>query len=318
MEYYLNKENFMKKIITTLIVIPALLLLACGAADTIFKTLEKSKLAPPLGLESITQNGQVTLLWYTSNYEKDFGGYFIFQAEGNLEDASPDSALSNVFVKVDSVPINDASGTNFSNGVVTKVRSGLTNGKTYSFAIVAYNKKNMKKISYPSNIITDTPRPEISTVTIKSAKTAQVVGNNAQAGFDFDSFTVVEVPVSVYTSTNGADIVNEAFDPSKGTDIRLWLAGMNGAGIQDLGYMENLDKSDVAPLFGYSQQGKSIAVTLGHVFAIKTGGNKFGKIIITSIGDSPDYALTFNAAFQTLEGNQNYKVVPLDYMLGLH
>jgi hypothetical protein len=92
---------------------------------------------------------------------------------------------------------------------------------------------------------------------------------------------------------------------------------MNGAGLQDLGYMENLDKADIAPDQGYSLEGKSIAVLLGHVFAVKTGSNKYGKIIVTAIGTSPDYSITFNAAFQTLEGNRNYKVVPLDYTLGL-
>jgi hypothetical protein len=310
----------MKKITIILIVAAFItLLLSCKGADTIFKTLEKSKLAPPLGLSSITQSGQITLLWYTSNYEKDFGGYFVFQAEGDLTSMSSDSALSSAFVKMDSVVINDkdADMQNYSDKIVTSVRKGLINGKTYSFAVATYNKKDKKKISYPSNIIKDTPRPEIATVTLKSASTNQVTGDDTQAGFDFDTFTVVEVPAKGYTNANGADIINEAFDPSSGSTIRPWLSGMNGAGLQDLGYMENLDKADIAPELGYSQEGKSIAVILGHVFAVKTGSNKYGKIIVTAIGSSPDYSITFNAAFQTQDGNRNYKTVPLDYMLGL-
>lgn len=310
----------MKKIILVSVLTAFVLLhIACKDAETIFKTLEKSKLAPPLGLQSITQNQQITLFWYSSNYEKDFGGYFVFQADGDLTAASNDSALGSAFVKVDSVVFNekDADTKNYSDDVVPLVRQGLTNGKTYSFAVVTYNKKDKKKISYPSNIIKDTPRPEISTITLKSASTNQVAGDDTQAGFDFDTFAVVEVPAKGYVNANGADIINEAFDPSSGSSIRPWLAGMNGGGLQDLGYMENLDKSDVAPEQGYSLEGKSIAVLLGHVFAVKTGENKFGKIIVTAIGDAPDYSITFNAAIQTQAGNRNYKSIPIDYMLGL-
>jgi hypothetical protein len=308
----------MKKIIFTLILVPVFMLLSCNGADTIFKTLEKSKLAPPLGLKSVTQNGQVTLFWYTSNYEKDFGGYFIFQADGDYTTESSDSALSNVFVKVDSVPVNTKDTSNYSDQIQTKIRTGLLNGNTYSFAVATYDKKDHKKISYPSNIIKDSPRPDISSIVVKSASTNQVAGNDAAAGFDFNTLTVVSVPASGYTNTNGADIINEAFDPSSGGNIRPWLAGMNGAGLQDLGYMGSLDDADIAPSAGYSEQGKSISVLAGHVYAVKTGDNKYGKLIITAIGSAPDYSITFNAAFQNLSGERNYKVVPIDYVLGIH
>jgi hypothetical protein len=291
------------------------LLMACGATDTIFKTLEKTKFSPPLGLRSVTQDKQVTLYWYTSNYEKDFGGYFILKAQGDYTSSSSDSSLNEtIFFKADSLIL-----TGSSDKVQQKTITGLTNGITYSFAVVAFDKDDKEKISYPSNIIADTPRPGINTVVVKSASTNDVTGDDSKAGFDFNNFTVVDVPVSDYINTNGADIINEAFDLSAAnTNIRPWLAGMNGAGIQDLGYMSDLDGTDVAPSGGYSDQGKSISVLLNHVYAVKTGDGGYGKLLVTSIGGAPDYSITFNAAFQTKLNDRNYKIVDWNYLLGIH
>lgn len=273
----------------------------------------KEKLSPPLGLHSVTGNGQVTLFWYTSNYEEDFQGYYIFKASGDLTGQTSDSSLSASFALADSLPVNG-----YSDGLVSKTIQNLTNGQTYSFAVLAYAYWG-EQISHPSNVINDTPRPEIMSVKLKSASTAQVGGDDAQAGFDFNTFAVVSVPATGYTNTNGADLINEAFDPSSAGNIRTWLAGMNGAGLQDLGYMTDLNMADVAPDAGYSEQGKSIAVLLGHVYAVKTGDNHYGKLLITNIGGAPDYTITFNAAFQMQTGNRNYKPVPFDWadLLGL-
>ncbi|MBN2001629.1 hypothetical protein JW935_29075 [candidate division KSB1 bacterium] len=301
----------MKKL-KVLVVIAAALLLACEGAEQIFKTLDQSKLVPPMGLHSVTGNGQTTLFWYTSNYESKFAGYYVFMAEGDYTSQSSDSSLSSAFTKVDSIPMSPPV-----DQIVTRTIGGLTNGTTYSFAVTSFFRGGVK-ISYPSNIIKDTPRPAITTVVLKSASTAQVSGDDTQAGFDFDSFTVVSVPTNGYTNDNGADLVNEAFDPSSAGNIRSWLSGMNGGGLQDLGYMENLDGADVAPADGFSQEGKSIAVLAGHVYAIKTGDDNYGKIIITNIGGAPDYSVTFNAALQTQKGNRNYKPLPdIYYLLGL-
>lgn len=274
----------------------------------------REKLSPPLGLHSVTGNGKVTLFWYTSNYEDAFQGYYIFKAVGDLTSQTSDSSLTSAFTLADSIPVYG-----YSDGLLNKTISNLSNGQTYSFAVVAYAYFG-EQISYPSNIIKDTPRPGINSVTLKSASTGQVPGDDSKAGFDFNTLAVVSVPATGYTNTNGADIINEAFDPSSAGDIRLWLAGMNGGGLQDLGYMDNLDAADIAPEQGYSQQGKSIAVLAGHVYAVKTGDNHFGKLIVTNVGGAPDYAVTFNAAFQTQAGNRNYKPLPYDMneLLGIH
>ena len=276
-------------------------------------TTSKEKLSPPLGLQSVTGNTAVTLFWYTSNYEESFQGYYIFRSNGDLTGQSSDTTLSAGFVLVDSVAVSGNS-----DELVTKSIANLTNGQTYSFAVVSYAFWG-EQISYPSNIIKDTPRPEINSIRLKSASTSQVTGDDSQAGFDFNTFAVVDVPASGYTNTNGADLINEAFDPSKLGNIRTWLAGMNGGGLQDLGFMSELDAADMAPAEGYSEEGKSIAALPGHVYAIKTGDNHYGKLIITEIGGAPEYAIKFNAAFQTQTGNRNYKpVTDMRFLLGIN
>jgi hypothetical protein len=260
----------------------------------------------------------VTLFWYTSNYEKDFGGYYVFQATGDYTNSSSDSTINEtVFTKVDSITF-----TTSSDAVVSRTITGLTNGTTYSFTIVSFNKKDTEKVSYPSNIIKDTPRPDVTSITIQSAGTSDVGGDDTQAGFDIHNFQVVAVPASLgeYTTEDGiADLVNEAFDPNTNNEnIRPWISGMNGAGLQDLGYMDDMDNADVAPAQGYSDTGESIAALDGHVYAIKTGDNHYGKLIITNIGDaSNNFAITFNVALQSQTGNMNYKAGDINYKLGI-
>ena len=80
--------------------------------------------------------------------------------------------------------------------------------------------------------------------------------------------------------------------------------------------MDDLDGTDMAPEYGYSEEGKSIAVLPGHVYAVQTGDGNFGKILITSI-DETEHSIQFNAAFQMQAGNRNYKPVSLNYLLGI-
>jgi hypothetical protein len=308
----------MKKFLSFAFIAVVLLIVACDNADTIFNTISKEKFAPPLGLTSVTQDGQVTLFWFTSNYEDDFGGYFIFKATGDYTYLTSDSTINeNYFTKADSVVLSGPS-----DAVRSAVITGLTNGTTYSFTVVAFNKKDKEKVSYPSNVVKDTPRPQITTVTVKSASTSDVAGNDAQAGFDFNNFQVVAVPASLgnYTTADQVvDMVNEAFDPGGTDNIRPWIAGMNGAGLQDLGYMEDLDDADVAPAQGYSDSGESLLVLIGHVYAIRTGDDHYGKLVITDIGDAGnDFQITFNAAMQLVSGDSNYKTSSVLYQLGIH
>ena len=274
----------------------------CGD-DNIFNTVGEEELSPPLGLRSITGNGVVTLVWFTSNFEDGFKGYIVFQAAGDRS-SSQSVALPSGFVEVERIAL----GSSGSPRSVTI--DSLTNGTTVSFAVCAF-KGGGDKISRTSNIVADTPRPDIESITLTSASTNDVSGNDATAGFDFDDLARGPVPADLsgasYNDSNGTDVVHEAFDPSPGnTNIRSWLAGMNGGGVQDLGYMADWDGSDVAPVDGYAGNGESVLLTVGHVYAVRTGANRFGKIIVTTIVSAPDFTVTFNAAFQTKTGDPNY------------
>ncbi len=270
-----------------------------GCDENGLSTVSEDELAPPLGLRSITGNGEVTLIWYTSNFEDGFQGYKVFMRDGDFA-TSQSLPLPAGFVAVDSIPLG-------SSGIQrTRMISGLTNGSTYSFAVCAY-RDGGNEISLASNIVADTPRPDITSITLSSASTNDVPGNDALAGFDFDGFAIEPVPVTGYTNNTGTDIIHEAFDPSQAnTNIRSWLAGMNGGGVQDLGYMDDLDGSDIAPLEGYAGTGESVLLTVGHVYAVKTGDNHYGKLIVTQIIGAPSYQVTFNAAYQTKPGDPNY------------
>ncbi len=192
---------------------------------------------------------------------------------------------------------------------------GLTNGVTYRFTVCAF-RDGGNEISRASNIVAETPRPDITSITLWSATTNDLPGfpaDDDSAGFDFDGFTIDAVPANLagaaYANPVGTDIVHEAFNP--GTGIRSWLAGMNGdteSGVQDLGFFADLDAADVAPLEGYAGNGRSVLVTAGHVYAIQTGEipPRYGKLIITAVEITAPYRITFNAAFQTRNDDPDY------------
>jgi hypothetical protein len=270
--------------------------------DGVLDTVGEEELSPPLGLRGITGNGQVTLIWFTSNFEDDFGGYKVFKTTG--DQATDESiTLPASFVLEDEGFVGSSS-----NDPQSVTIDSLANGTTYSFAVVAF-KDDSDEISRTSNIIADTPRPDINRITLESASTADVIGDDTSAGFDFDGFTIDQVPPTGYVNFTGTDMVHEAFDPSGTANIRSWMAGMNGGGVQDLGFMADLDGSDVAPVDGYAGQGESVLLTVGHVYAVKTGevpSPRYGKFIVTQIVGTPIFQVTFNAAFQTKDGDPNY------------
>ena len=295
------------------LVLAALGLLGLGALtgcdDEVFNTVSEDELAPPLGLQSITGNGEVTLLWYTSNFEDGFEGYIVFQRDGGVP-SNTSAPLPAGFTEVDRIAVSGGTSGTVRSTVVT----GLTNGDPYTFAVCAF-RDDGNEVSYASNIVADAPRPDITSVTLTSASTGDVTGNDQQAGFDFDDFSIDAVPTDLAASNYNSpgattDIVHEAFDPGQvNNNIRSWIAGMNGdaeSGVQDLGFMADLDGSDVAPVDGYAGNGNSVLLSAGHVYAVKTGDSQYGKFIVTSITTGINPTVTFNAAFQTRPGDPNY------------
>jgi hypothetical protein len=274
-----------------------------GCEDKITEIISPEKLSPPLGLKSVTGDESVFLFWYTSNYESDLSGYFIYRYQGAYGTSTVPEDIPGVFSKVDSVAVSPPS-----NQVRSRTITGLSNGTTYSFLVVAA-KDDWTKVSQPSNIIQDTPRSE-------SAKYDTIYGyaqNKEESGYELSDFGVTDLTglnTTTYITPSGiGDIICEKFAPRPGAD-RVWLAGCNSGQIQDLGYMSNWDDADMAPVDGYFPTGYSVQAIEGHVYAVKTGSpSHYGKIHVLEVS-IPGAWVEFKACYQTDPGNRQYKTKP--------
>jgi hypothetical protein len=283
----------MKK--STLMLAAFAMLTIAGCGDDVTNILEPDDLAPPLGLSSITGDEQVRLWWWCSNYDSNLLGYKIYMAETSAP-GNPVQEIPAGFAAVDSLEVSAPSNTQRSIAI-----TGLTNGTTYSFLVVAV-KDEWNDISHTSNIVADTPRPETAAVARLHAK--QV--DEALAGFELSDFTIVDCTdlEGEYNTSTGGDIMAERFDPGAGN--RLWLDGINGAQLQDIGYMGDWLDADVAPPDGYADTGHSVEALLGHVYAIRTADNHFAKIQVMGVNVADGY-VEIKAAYQSQDGNTNYK-----------
>lgn len=77
----------------------------------------------------------------------------------------------------------------------------------------------------------------------------------------------------------------------------------------DLGYMQDWNGADVAPGTGYAETGYSLTAIAGHVYAIKTGDNLYGKIQIMDMDVGAGW-LSFKTFYQTQVWNRQYKIRP--------
>ncbi len=292
------------KRLTLLLILVFALALVQGCEDKITKVLSPEKLSPPLGLKSVTGDESVFLFWYTSNYEDDLDGYFIYQYQGAYSTTTVPEVIPAVFIKVDSIAISPPS-----NQVKSKMINNLSNGTTYSFLVVAA-KDNWKEISQPSNIIQDTPRDESATYD----KIYGYAQNKEESGYELSDFSVADLTnlnTTTYITPSGiGDIICEKFAPRPGAD-RVWLAGCNNGQIQDLGYMSDWDDADVAPSSGYFPSGYSVQAIEGHVYAVKTGDSPahYGKIHVLEVS-IPSAWVSFKACYQADPGNRQYKTKP--------
>jgi len=291
----------MKHLTLFLLILSALILIQ-GCEEKVTKVLNPEKHSPPLGLRSITGDGDVTLIWYTSNYEGNLDGYLVYKYVGVYSNLDPKETIPSGF----SVAETLKTPTGSSHTQVSKTVSGLSNGQDYSFLVVAA-RDNWTEISHTSNIIFDTPRPETAKYDTIYASSV----NKAKSGYELSDFTVADmtdINVSNYSTTDGiGDFICEKFDPGAG--YRLWIAGTNNGQLMDLGYMQDWDEADYAPASGYASTGYSLTCLIGHVYAIKTGDNHYAKIQITDMS-VPSSWIKFKACYQTDAGNREYKPKP--------
>jgi hypothetical protein len=277
-----------------------MMIAACEETVTQKEIVEKSELNPPLGLRSITGDTQVTLRWYSSNYEDDFGGYLIYQATGNYERIAPET-MPSAFTVADTVKV-DLDGS----PPTVHTILGLENGTTYSFALTAID-EDITRESYPSNIVTDTPRP-FGTATIYQ----QEAEPDQQAGFDFSEG--LEVPyldsdcdifLDVYTIADNLHYSLTSPDQAS--------SALRTTEIQDMGYTDSFDQIDISPEEGWDPDYSVDVLNMeNHIFALKTDDNNYVKlrVLSTSLPSDDPAWVRFEYGYQTISGDPNFKTLP--------
>lgn len=278
-----------------------ILMMITGCEETVtqIETVERSELNPPLGLRSITGDGQVTLRWYASNYEDDFGGYLIYQAAGDYEQIAPETMPAG-FTAAETLLVFGGSTP------TVHTILGLDNGTTYSFALTAVD-EGVTKESYPSNIVTDTPRP-FGTATIYQ----QEAEPDQQAGFDFSEETAVpyldsecDIFLDVYTIADNLHYSLTSPDQAS--------AALRTTEIQDMGYTGSFDDISISPAMGWDPDYSVDVLNMeNHTFALKTEDNNYVKLRVLSTGsDGENLAwVRFEYGYQTIPGDPNFKPLP--------
>lgn len=251
-------------------------------------TSNPEDLAPPLGLTSVTGNSAVTLHWQASNYGEGREGFDVYQA-GGTQASSPGESIPPAF---GTTPVATLT-TSQSAGSFTLAVTGLTNGSTYSFLVVAI-KDEGDKLSRPSNVVSDTPRRESSTLDLTNG-----AGNVRFVNVGSD-------PPSASSSSTGADVLCESFNAGAGD--RPGMVGQNSARIQDLGFVSNWDEIDRAPAGtgSYPSASHSVEVLEGHVYAVFTGDNHYAKVWVTDLHGG-DFGYSCRVAYQPQAGSNELK-----------
>jgi hypothetical protein len=294
----------MKQIfLLTLIVLLFLGIQGCEKKST--ETVPAETLSPPLGLKSITGDKKITLLWYTSNYESDLSGYEIYQRNSLYSDTTAPQDIPSGFTKAGSLSKSSPCNT-----IQSYTIYNLENGTTYSFLVVAA-KDDWTKKSLPSNIINDTPREETSFGAYDTIRSSSYDPNKCV--YELSDFSVTDKlgidPPNYNTSDGIGDFICEKLNFQGGVEYRLWLAGTNNGKIMDLGYMKDWNDADIAPDTGYAATGYSLTAIPGHVYAVKTGDNHYGKIQVLELNVNAEW-LSLKACYQTQAGNRQYKIRP--------
>lgn len=275
------------RILIALALVAVLATMGAGCDDNP-TTADVEDLAPPLGLTSVTGNGSVRLEWQASNYGEDREGFYVYQANGT-QASTPGESIPAAFGTTAVATVTTSQGA----GAFNTNISGLANGTTYSFLVVAF-KDGGNELSRPSNVVSDTPRRESATLDLTNG-----AGNVRFINVDAD-------PPAATSSDSGADVLCQSFNAGAGD--RPGMVGQNGARVQDLGYVANWDTIDQAPAGAgsYPDASHSVEVLLNHVYAVFTGDGHYAKIWVTNLHGS-DFGYSCRVAYQPQAGNNELK-----------
>lgn len=187
----------------------------------------------PDGVFSVTGDGVVEICW-NPNPEIDIAGYGIYwndEPTGYFEHIATVSAKTTCFVDED-----------------------VTNGFTYYYAVLAFDKEGLEsELSYDN--VFDTPRPEGANLVLFD----YLGQNNSLSGYDFSSLSGAaqawdEPSTDVYFGApNGVPTLFA--DQGAGVDV------------QDYGYVD-LVYVDWAPLAGWAPSGR-VELVQGHSYIVR-------------------------------------------------
>jgi hypothetical protein len=159
----------------------------------------------------------------------------------------------------------------------------VVNGETYRYRVTAVDFDGDE--SDFSEETFDTPRPDEFNVLLASVQT-----DAANAGFDLTTGQVVSATSSAATFR---------FEEAGGVPR---IQPMNGAEVQNVGFVDLLGEVNFAPESGYFPEPMQAFVGDAYVFRIPQGGSRFfGVVRISHVAPG---VLVFDWAFQTDEGNR--------------
>ena len=220
-------------------------LLGCSSNDDVAPDTEPP--AIPRGVESITDDGQVIIVWFP-NGESDLAGYKVWR--------SADDENFDLLAEV-------------SDTISEYIDRDVENGETYFYAVSAFDFDGNESDLSPE-LVTDTPRPSGNNVTLDD-----FTSRPQRSGFDFSRPEKGAITLDLPTTD-----IYFAFDPERGSRN---LHSDNDTVMQDMGYHESLDEIDVAPEHGFISD--YVELFEGHVYALFTGDGNFAKIHIKAISD---------------------------------
>jgi hypothetical protein len=256
----------MKKILLySVTLLSVLLLSACDHRHNRdnYDNIDNTPPSPPVGLVVTNGDNSVDLSW-NQNYEHDVEGYNVYSSYDYYGKYSLIGSTRNNYY------------TDY----------GARNGKTYYYAVTAYD-YNGNESDLSKQNISATPRPQGLGESVTDYHY-----NPANSGYSFATYSVVP-----YTSQK----VDFFYDNTNGTS---YIDIYNDTYIQDAGPTTDIYDIPYAPTTGWTTATSAIAIP-GHTYVIWTVDNNYAKIRITSVTNNK---LVFDWAYQTVQGNTQLKI----------
>jgi hypothetical protein len=243
----------------------------CGVED--FN--EPDYISPVHGLAAYPHDGFLTITFTSVNDEQRFDGFNVYLstssevANQTLAPLSPDGALPTV----PAVAVAPGSSRTVSWDVRRDADNApLVNGTTYYLVVRGHSVKEY--LSDPCNEAATTPRPEsVSAVPLSAGNGYSLAAGGTGLPWDFDLVL---------------------------TNSLLSLRPLNGAVLKDEGYYPEPSLYNAVATNGFPAPGLLFQAVAGHVYVLKTGDRKFGRIYLDSVLGS---SVQFRWAFQNKTGN---------------